>query len=72
MRSKFRSNFNENLPDLHNKYVIVAAEKASNNLVLVCKIECIDCLVREVGINTGNPTYTPISPLFHLTVYRLR
>ena len=45
---------------LHNKYVIVSADKAPNNIVFVCNSHCIDCLIKELGINTlgGNPTYT--------------
>jgi len=53
----------ENLTDLHNKYVVVLTDKASNNIVFVCKTYYIDCLVKEFGIdnNTGRPTYTPTS-----------
>ena len=44
----------------HNKYVVVQADKASNNIVFVCKTHYINCLIKELGINsaTGNPTYT--------------
>jgi len=40
MSSKVRSIFNDkdvidNLTDLHNKYVVVPADKASNNIVFV-------------------------------------
>jgi len=70
MSSKVRSIFNDkgvvdNLSDLHNKYVVVPAGKASNNIVFVRKTYYIDCLVKELGINnnTGNPTYTPTSLL---------
>jgi len=50
----------ESLTYLHNKYVVVPADKASNNMVFVCKIYYFDCLVRELGINnnTSNSTYT--------------
>jgi len=68
MSSKVRSIFNDkdvvdNLTDIHSKYVVVPADKASNNIVFVCKIYYIDCLVKELGINnnTGNPTKTPTS-----------
>jgi len=32
-----------------------------NNIVFVCKSHCIDCLIKELGIDNslGNPTYTP-------------
>jgi len=66
MSSKVRFIFNDkdvidNLTDLHNKYVVVPADIASNNIVFVCKTYYIDCLVNNLGINnnTGNPTYTP-------------
>ena len=45
---------------LHDKCVIVSADKASNNNVFVCKSHYIDCLIKELGIDNslGNPTYT--------------
>lgn len=48
------------LVDLHNKYVVVPADKVSNNIVFVCKTQCINCLGEELGFNTSeeNPTYT--------------
>ena len=50
-----------NLSLLHDKYVIVSADKAPNNIVVVCKLHYIDCLIKELGIDNslGNPTYTP-------------
>ena len=52
---------NRYLSELHDKYVIVPADKASNNIVFVCKQYYIDCLVKELGVNDtpSNPTYTP-------------
>jgi hypothetical protein len=46
---------------LHDKYSIVSADKAPNNIVFVCKSHYIDCLIKELGIDNslGNPTYTP-------------
>ena len=34
----------EHLADLHNRYVIVPTDKASNNVVFVCKIYYFECL----------------------------
>jgi len=34
----------ETLSIIHNKYVVVSADKASNNIVLFCKKHYIDCL----------------------------
>jgi hypothetical protein len=54
-------NVAKHLSFLHDKYVIFSADKASNNIVFVCKSHYIDCLIKELGIDNslGNPTYTP-------------
>ena len=51
------------LSTLHDKYVVVPADKASNNIVFVCKSYYYECLVKELGIkeHSGNPTYKDIS-----------
>ena len=49
---------------LHDKYVIVPADKASNNIVFVCKSYYYECLIKELGIDnntSGNTTYKPTS-----------
>jgi hypothetical protein len=53
-------NVAKHLSLLHDKYIIVSADKAPNN-VFVCKSHYIDCLIKELGIDNslGNPTYTP-------------
>ena len=38
------------LSSLHDKYVIVPADKASNNIVFVCKSYYFECLFKELGI----------------------
>ena len=40
---------------------MVPADKASNNIVFVCKAHYYNCILNELGINStfGNPTYTP-------------
>ena len=45
---------------LHDHYVLVPADKASNNIVFICKAHYYNCLLEELGFNTnsGNPTYT--------------
>jgi hypothetical protein len=35
---------------LHDKYVIVPAGNASNNIVFVCKSYYFECLIKELGI----------------------
>ena len=49
------------LSQLQDKYVIVPADKAPNNIVFICKHHYFDCLIKELGIDNtlGNPTYTP-------------
>ena len=47
------------LSDLHNKYVFVPADKAPNNIIIICK----ETLIKELGLDncstpTGNSTYT--------------
>ena len=51
----------EHLSYLHDRYVVVPADKAPNNIVFICKAHYIECLMKELGINNslGNPTYTP-------------
>ena len=51
------------LSDLHNKYVFVPAEKAPNNIIIICKKYYIETLIKELGLDncsspTGNSTYT--------------
>jgi hypothetical protein len=56
------------LTSLHDKYVIVPADKASNNIVFVCKSYNFECLIKELGINSNtsnNTTYLKLC--FQLT-----
>ena len=41
----------EHLADLHKRYVIVPADKASNNVVFVCKTYYFECLQRELELD---------------------
>ena len=47
------------LAEIHEKFVIVPADKASNNIVFVCETHYINCLMEELIMSnmTGNPTY---------------
>ena len=51
------------LSTLHDKYVIVPADKAPNNVVFVCKSYYYECLIKELGIDTASstPTYREIT-----------
>ena len=47
------------LAEIHEKFVVVPADKASDNIVFVCKTHYINCLMEELCMSTmtGNPTY---------------
>ena len=49
---------------LHDKYVVVPADKVTNNIVFVRKSHYIDCLIKELGIynSLGNHRCTPTTP----------
>jgi len=55
----------KHLSHLHDKYVVVSADKAHNNIFFVCKSHYIDCLIKESGIDNfpGNLTYFPTTLL---------
>ena len=44
---------------IHSNFVIVPADKASNNYTFVCKRHYVDILIEELGLRSrhGNPTY---------------
>jgi hypothetical protein len=44
---------------LHDNFVLVPADKASNNFVFVCKNYYYECLLNKLGFTStsGNPTY---------------
>ena len=49
--------------DLYIKYVFVPADKAPNNIMIICKRYYIETLIKELGLDdcstpTGNSTYT--------------
>ena len=51
------------LSDLHNKYVFVPADKAPNNIIIICKRYYIETLIKELGLDncstpTGNSAHT--------------
>jgi hypothetical protein len=43
---------------IHNRHVVVPADKAPNNIILICKEHYNDCLKIELGLESsqGNPT----------------
>ena len=40
----------DQLDNLHDKFVLVPADKAANNVVLICRTYYYQCLVKELGI----------------------
>ena len=47
------------LAEIHEKFVVVPADKASNNIVFVCKTHYINYLMEGLGMRTmtGKPIY---------------
>ena len=60
-----QNNIKDYIKELHHKFVIVVADKAANNFVIICKKFYILTIMKELGINTtsfvctGNNTYMP-------------
>jgi hypothetical protein len=64
MRTNYPSAFNKpvvirELNRLHEKYVLVPADKACNSIVFLCKAHYYQCIINELVINStfGNRTY---------------
>ena len=61
----------DTLHKLHANYVLVPADKAANNVIIVCKKYYINTLVKDLGINNvniNNPTYIPTDDSFETIV----
>ena len=58
----------DTLRRLHDDFVLVPADKAANNVIVVCKKYYIETLIKELGINTTNispnSTYIPSTDSF--------
>ena len=62
-----QSDVKDTLHKLYANYVLVPADNAANNVIIVCKKFHIDTLVKELGIsnvNISNPTYIPTDDSF--------
>ena len=59
----------DTLRRLHDDFVLVPADKAANNVIVMCKKYYIETLIKELGINTTNispnSTYIPSIDSFH-------
>ena len=59
----------DTLRRLHDDFVLVPADKAANNVIVVCKKYYIETLIKELGINTTNispnSTYIRSTDSFH-------
>ena len=67
----YQPDVKDTLHKLHANYVLVPADKAANNVIVVCKKYYIDTLVKELGINninSNNPTYIPIDDSFETII----
>ena len=49
------------LSTIHDKYAVVPADKAPNNIVFVCKTYYIQCLINELGIDSSTGKATTLS-----------
>ena len=61
----------DTLHKLHANYVLVPAEKAANDVIIVCKKYYIDTKIKELRINNvniNNPTYISIDDSFETIV----
>ena len=49
------------LEEFHRRFVLVPADKASNNILVVCKKYYLDVVLKELNMNNGTrpQTYTP-------------
>jgi len=48
----------KSLDELHKQFVVVPADKASNNIIFVCKAYYLQCLLNELNLSDNNPTVT--------------
>ena len=53
----------KNLEELHEKYVLVPADKAGNNVIVVCKQYYKEVLTKELTNNSGASTYVRCNEL---------
>ena len=44
----------KNLSELHDKYFVVPADKATNKIVFVYKTHNIDCLIKGLGVGISS------------------
>ena len=52
----------KHLNELHEKYVLVPIDKASNNIAIICKKYYVAVILKEIGIlDAGNETYEKIN-----------
>ena len=66
-----QSDVKDTLNNLHPSYVLFPAEKAVNNVIVVCKKYYIDTLVKELAlhnVNSNNLTYIPTDDSFQTIV----
>ena len=61
----------DTLHKLHANYVLVPADKATDNVIVVCKKYHIETLVKELeinNVNSNNGTYIPMDDSFETIV----
>ena len=61
----------DTLHKLHANYVLLPADKAANDVIVVCKKYYIDTIGKKLGrknVNSNNPTYILIDEAFETIV----
>ena len=48
----------ECLNNIHERFVVVPADKAPNNIIFICKAYYLQCLVDELNLSASNSTNT--------------
>jgi len=49
----WNDNIRSALSQLHRKYVVVGADKATNNVIIICKKYYLECIKKELNLDTG-------------------
>ena len=67
-KQKILNDPEKTLRRLHGDFVLVPADKAANNMIVMCKMYYIETLIKELGISTTNispnSTYIPSTDSF--------
>ena len=59
---------------MHDDFVLVPADKAANNAIVVCKKYHVQTLIKALGINwvSASPISVPTSHIFHQLTHLMK